>query len=259
MKPRIKFERPMKIRHIVSMALVALLTTTLRAADVSVFAAASLSDAMKELASAYQSQSGDKLLFNFAGSNALARQIKEGAPADVFFSADEIQMDSLAKAGLIDPATRVDLLSNTLVIVVPKDGPAELTLAALTQPAIKRLALADPRSVPAGVYARAYLTKLGLWNAVEPKAIPTENVRAALAAVESGNVDAGIVYKTDATISKAVKIAYEVSATEGPKICYPVAVVKDAENADASKRFLEYLKSEPALAIFKRFGFIVRQ
>lgn len=249
----------MKICCIVSLALVALSAAALRAADLSVFAAASLTDALKELASAYESESGDKLLFNFGGSNALARQIKEGAPVDVFFSADEVQMDNLAKADLIDPSTRADLLSNTLVIVVPKDGPGELTPAELTGPLIKRLALADFRSVPAGVYAREYLTKLGLWTAVESKVVPTENVRAALAAVESGNVEAGIVYKTDAAISKAVKIAYEVSASEGPRISYPVAVVKGTRNAGASKRFLEYLKSEPALAVFKKFGFIVRQ
>ena len=248
----------MKIRHIVSLVVVAFLTTAIRAADLAVFAAASLTDAMKELASAYESKSGNKLLFNFSGSNALARQILEGAPADVFFSADEIQMDNLAKAGLIDSSTRVDLLSNTLVIVVPEEA-AELTPAALVEPAIKRLALADPKSVPAGVYAREYLTKLGLWNAVAPKVVPTENVRAALAAVESGNVEAGIVYKTDAKISKAVRIAYEVSAAEGPKISYPVAVVKGTRHADAAKSFLQYLKSGPALAVFKKYGFIVRQ
>jgi molybdate transport system substrate-binding protein len=249
----------MKIRRILSLGLVVLLTTALRAAELSVFAAASLSDAMKELASAYESKSEDKLLFNFAASNALARQIMEGAPADVFFSADEIQMEKLVNAGLIDASTRVDFLSNTLVIVVPKDGPAELNPAALTEPVIKRLALADPEGVPAGVYAREYLTKAGLWEAVKPKVVPTENVRAALAAVESGNVEAGIVYKTDANISKAVKIAYEVSAAEGPKISYPVAVVKGSKNADAAQRFVEFLKSEPVLAVFKKFGFIVRQ
>ena len=248
----------MKIRHIVSLVVVAFLTTAIRAADLAVFAAASLTDAMKELASAYESKSGNKLLFNFSGSNVLARQILEGAPADVFFSADEIQMDNLAKAGLIDSSTRVGLLSNTLVIVVPEEA-AELTPAALVEPAIKRLALADPKSVPAGVYAREYLTKLGLWNAVAPKVVPTENVRAALAAVESGNVEAGIVYKTDAKISKAVRIAYEVSAAEGPKISYPVAVVKGTRHADAAKSFLQYLKSGPALAVFKKYGFIVQQ
>jgi molybdate transport system substrate-binding protein len=247
----------MRRSYIVSITLVVLLTTSLHAVDIFVFAAASLTDALKEVAPAYESESGDKLIFNFAGSNTLARQIREGAPADVFFSADEIQMDNLVRAGLIDPTTREDLLSNTIVIVVPEDGPTELTPAALGEPAVKRLALADPRSVPAGVYAREYLTKLGIWKAVEPKVVPMENVRGALANVESGNVEAGIVYKTDAAISKSVKIAYEVSATEGPKILYPVAMVKDSRNADASKRFLDYLKSEGALAVFKKFGFII--
>jgi molybdate transport system substrate-binding protein len=247
----------MKRRSLISLVPVVLLTTVLRAAELSVFAAASLTDALQEVAAAYESQSGDKLVFNFAGSNALARQIKEGAPADIFFSADEIQMNDLAEARLIDPSTRVELLSNSLVIVVPNDGPAELTPAALGDRAIKRVALADPRSVPAGVYARAYLTRQGLWQAVEPKVVPTENVRAALAAVESGNVDAGIVYKTDAAISKAVRISYEVPASDGPRISYPVAVLRETRNAEPAKRFLAYLKSEPALAIFKRFGFIL--
>ena len=247
----------MRIRNIVNVALGVIWMTSLHAADIFVFAAASLTDALKEVAPAYESGSGDKLIFNFAGSNALARQIKEGAPADVFFSADEIQMDNLDQAGLIDSATRQDLLSNTLVIVVPEDGPSELTPAALGDPALKRLALADPRSVPAGVYAREYLTKLGLWNAIAPKIVPTENVRGALSAVESGNVEAGIVYKTDAAISKSVKIAYEVVPTEGPRIVYPVAVVKDSRNAGASRKFVEYLKSEPALAVFRKFGFII--
>jgi molybdate transport system substrate-binding protein len=151
----------MKAPYLLSMILVALSATMLRAAEITVFAAASLTDAMKEVASVYEAESGDQLLFNFAGSNALARQILEGAPADIFFSADEIQMDNLAKANLVDSATRWDLLSNIIVIVVPTDGSAELTRGACW-PSVKRLALADPESVPAGVYAREYLTKLGL-------------------------------------------------------------------------------------------------
>lgn len=233
-----------------------LLARPLLAADIRVFAAASLTDALKELAPAYAAKSGNQLVFNFAGSNALARQIQEGAPADVFFSADEVQMDNLAKAELVEPATRRNLLSNTLVLVVPRDGPAALTPAALAGPAIRRLALADPKSVPAGVYAREYFTKLGLWAAVEPKVVPTENVRAALAAVESGNVDAGIVYKTDATISKAVKIAGEVPRAEGPKIAYPVAIVVGAADAAAAKDFLAYLGSPEGRGVFGTFGFL---
>jgi molybdate transport system substrate-binding protein len=250
----------MKIHHIVSIALVALLTTALRAAEVSVFAAASLTDAMKELASAYESESGDKLVFNFAGSNALARQIKEGAPADVFFSADEAQMGGLEKAGLIAEGSRKSVLSNSLVFVAPKDSAiTSLTPQDLTQPTIKRLALADTKTVPAGVYSKAYLEKLGLWKEVEPKVIPTENVRAALAAVESGNVDAGIVYKTDASISKAVKVVFDVPAKEGPDISYPIAVIKESKNPEAAQKFLDYLKSEPALTVFRKYGFIIQE
>ena len=250
----------MKIHHIVSIALVALLTTALRAAEVSVFAAPSLTDAMKELASAYESESGDKLVFNFAGSNALARQIKEGAPADVFFSADEAQMGGLEKAGLIAEGSRKSVLSNSLVFVAPKDSAiTSLTPQDLTQPTIKRLALADTKTVPAGVYSKAYLEKLGLWKEVEPKVIPTENVRAALAAVESGNVDAGIVYKTDASISKAVKVVFEVPAKEGPDISYPIAVIKESKNPEAAQKFLDYLKSEPALTVFRKYGFIIQE
>jgi molybdate transport system substrate-binding protein len=229
-------------------------------AEINVFAAASLTDAMEELAKTYEAQSGEKVVFNFAGSNALARQIKEGAPADVFFSADEAQMSGLEKAGLIADGSRKSVLSNTLVFVAPKDSAiTTLTPQDLAQPEIKRLALADTRTVPAGVYSKAYLEKLGLWREVEPKVIPTENVRAALAAVESGNVDAGIVYKTDASISKAVKVVFEVPAKEGPDISYPIAVVKESKNPEAAKKFLDYLKSDQAVTVFRKYGFIIKE
>lgn len=247
----------MKFRFLIFPVLFALFAGVLHASDIKVFAAASLTDALKELAPVYEGNSGDKLIFNFAGSSALARQIQEGAPADVFLSADQIQMDVLAKNSLIDPSTRTDLLSNLLVIVVPLDGPASLTPNALTGPTVKRIALADPRSVPAGVYAREYLSKLGLWSAIEPKVVPTENVRAALAAVESGNVEAGMVYKTDASLSKKVKIAYEVPRGEGPKITYPVALITGTPNTVAAKNFLVYLQSSQAAAVFQKDGFLI--
>lgn len=228
------------------------------AEDLHVLAAASLTDAMQKLAPAYEKQSGDKLIFSFAGSNALARQIREGAPADVFFSADDAQMDALQKDGLIAPHTRHEVLSNTLVIVTGKDSALEIASPAdLAQPAIKRLALADPKAVPAGVYAREYLTKLGLWDALAARVVPTENVRAALAAVESGNVEAGIVYKTDAGISKSVKIACEVPAKDGPHISYPAAVVKGSGHAEAAAKFVDYLRTESASEVFREFGFVV--
>jgi molybdate transport system substrate-binding protein len=228
------------------------------AADIRVFAAASLTDAMKEVAGAYEKASGDKVIFNLGASSTLARQIEEGAPADIFFSADEAKMDGLESKGLIEKGTRKDRLSNSLVIVVATENVAAIhSPEDLASANIKRVALGDPRAVPIGVYAREYLEKLKLWEAVRPKVVATENVRAALAAVEAGNVDASIVYKTDAAISKAVKVAFEVPLEEGPKIRYPMAMVKDTREPHAAKKFFDYLSSDEAGKIFKRYGFIV--
>jgi molybdate transport system substrate-binding protein len=156
-------------------------------AEVNVYAAASLTDVMKEIPSAYENESGDKILFNFGASSLLARQIIERAPADMFLSADEAKMDELEQAGLIATETRHDLLSNLLVIVVPSDS--KLVIASPEELVSKsqKIAVADPRAVPAGIYTKEYLTRLGLWQKLGPKIVPTENVRAALAAVESGN------------------------------------------------------------------------
>jgi molybdate transport system substrate-binding protein len=129
----------------------------------------------------------------------------------------------------------------------------------LVDPAIKRVALAQPNAVPAGIYAKEYLTKFGIWKQIERKVVATENVRAALAAVASGNADAGIVYKTDATISKNVKIAYAIPAQDAPKISYPGAVTLESKNPQAAARFLDYLHSPAASKVFQKFGFIVEK
>ena len=227
------------------------------AAELNVFAAASLSDALTEIARTYEATSGDKLRLNLAASSLLARQIKEGAPADLFFSADEARMDDLAQSGLIATDTRRSLFSNTLVIVVSlENGAAVATPRDLANNVISRIALAEPHTVPAGVYAKDYLQRIDLWKNVSSKIIATENVRACLAAVESGNVDAGIVYKTDALISRKVKIAVEIPADEGPKISYPLAVVKDSKNREAALKFAAYLASPEARAVFAKHGFL---
>jgi molybdate transport system substrate-binding protein len=230
---------------------------TLVAAQVTVFAAASLTESLQEIAAAYEKQSGDKIVFNFAASGTLARQIEEGAPADIFFSADEAKADALEKKGLLVKETRKSLLGNSLVIVTPPDSAAIQSPSDLTNAAVKRVALGDTRIVPAGTYAKAYLEKSGLWAGLEPKVVPCENVRAVLAAVESGNVDAGVVYKTDAAISKKVKVAFEVPAADGPKISYPAALLANAPQPDAAKKFLGCLTGSEADAIFARHGFIV--
>jgi molybdate transport system substrate-binding protein len=229
----------------------------LRAADLNVFAAASLSEALTEIARAYEPVSGDKLRLNFAASSLLARQIEEGASADIFISADEAKMNHLASAGLIATDTRRSFLRNTLVIVVAhENGPVIQNIADLATAPIRRLALAEPQTVPAGVYAKSFLQNADLWEKISRKVVPTENVRACLAAVEAGNVDAAIVYKTDALSSKKVRIAVEIPAAGGPTISYPLAVVKDARNHEAARQFTAYLTSSDAFAVFKKYGFL---
>ena len=143
--------------------------------------------------------------------------------------------------------------------MVPSDSKLEVHAATdLGKTEFKKIAISEPSSVPVGIYSKEYLTKIGLWERVAEKIIPTQNVRASLAAVESGNVEAGFVYKTDALISKKVKIALEIPAAEGPKITYPVVAVAASTDLAAAKKLLAYLKSEPALAVFRKYGFGVQ-
>lgn len=223
-----------------------------------VFAASSLTDALKVIAADYEKQSGDRIQFNLGASSTLARQIEVGAPADIFFSADEAKMDRLEKKGLIVKESRKRRLSNTLVIIVASENGAAIAQPKdLADAKIKRVALGDPKTVPIGVYAKEYLQKQGLWAAVESKVVATENVRAALAAVAAGNADASIVYRTDAAISKQIKVVYEVPRATGPKISYPIALVREARQPAAARKFLQHLASAAATKIFERFGFLV--
>ena len=245
------------IKKLLASALVLGLAIQLRAAPVTVFAAASLTESLQEIAAHYEKQSGDKIGFNFAASGTLARQIEEGAPADIFFSADETKADALEHKGWLVKETRKSRLGNSLVIVTVLEGPPSNSPAYLTNAAGQRVALGDPKIVPAGTYAKAYLEKNGLWSGVEPKMVPCASVRAVLAAVESGNIDAGVVYKTDAAISKTVKVAFEVPVADGPQITYPMALVAHAPNPAAAKKFLDYLAGSEAAAVFVRHGFTV--
>jgi molybdate transport system substrate-binding protein len=228
------------------------------AGEVTIFAAASLTDAMQEIGAAYEQATGDKVVLNLGASSALARQIQEGAPADLFFSADEAKMNDLEKRGLVAKGTRRSLLSNTLVVVVPMDSNLKIASPGdLATSKVRALALAEPQSVPAGIYAKEWLKSQRLWSRVIDKVIPTENVRGALAAVESGNADLGVVYKTDAGISKKVRVAYEVPVAEGPKISYPLAVISESKRQEGARRLLAYLTSDAALDVFRKYGFLV--
>jgi molybdate transport system substrate-binding protein len=233
-----------------------LAATFVSAAELTVFAAASLSDALKEAAPLYAKTSGDTLRFNFGASGALTRQIREGAPADIIVSADELRVDQLEKAGLLLPGTRRTVLANSLVLVVASDTTNITTFADLTKPSVRRVVFGDPATVPVGTYSKEHLSKLALWEPLQNKSVFVDNVRAVLAAVESGNADAGIVYKTDALISRKVKIAVEVALGEGPSITYPAAVVKETKSPDSARKLVEWFSSAEAQAVFAKHGFL---
>jgi molybdate transport system substrate-binding protein len=226
-------------------------------AEVTVFAAASLTDVLQEIGAAFRDDTGIALRFSFAASSALARQVESGAPAGVFVSADVEWMDYLADRGAIDTATRRDVAGNALVLVAPADSAVRLeiaprfALAAALQGG--RLAVGDPASVPAGRYARAALTALDVWSAVEPRLAPAENVRAALALVSRGEAPLGIVYRTDAKVDPGVRVVGEFPAGTHAAIVYPAARVAGA--SAGAEAFVEYLAGAKARAIFVRHGF----
>ena len=225
--------------------------------EILIAAAASLSDVLQEIGNAYRANHAHTLRFTFGSSSTLARQIEEGAPADLFFCADTAQLDLLEKKSLLEPGTRTNLVSNQLVIVVPLDSRIVITNAHdLLKTEVKRIALAEPSSVPVGVYSSKYLQQQGLWDRVKVKVIPVLDVRAALASVEAGNVDAGFVYRTDAALSKKVRVAYRVPRDDAPAITYPAAIVRSAKEKQLARDFLNFVSGPFGREIFTKYSFI---
>ena len=223
-----------------------------------VFAASSLTNVLQAAAADFERATGTRVLVNVGASNSQARQILDGAPADVFCSADESQMDVVERAGRVAAGSRVTLASNRLVVMVPADRARTLhAVDELLAPTFRRIAVGDPAAVPVGVYTREYLERLGLWAAFQPRIVPTVNVRAALAAVDSGNADAAFVYATDAPLAAHASIAFTVPAAQAPPIRYPGAVITGGANGDGGWRFLRFLQSDAGRALFTRAGFIV--
>lgn len=240
--------------------LAALLLTPMPALaeDVSVFAAASLKNALDEVAARFTQDTGDSVTISYAGSNALAKQIIEGAPADLFISANAEWMDEVEKAGLV--RARDDILGNRLVLIAHGDAAPvtigrDTDLAALLDGGKLAMALVD--SVPAGQYGKAALERLGLWDKVVPDVAQSDNVRAALALVATGEAPLGIVYATDAAASDDVAVIGEFPADSYPPITYPVALLTGAAD-DADRAFYDALSGQAAAAIFTRHGFTVK-
>jgi molybdate transport system substrate-binding protein len=221
--------------------------------EILVFAAASLSDVLTDLGHAYEAGGGGKVSFNFAGSNDLARQIEAGAPAAVFLSANHAQVERLEKTGKVKHEDTFPLFGNALVVIAPRESPSPALTGARGLLSFDRLSLADPAAVPAGVYAKAWLEKEGVWAQIAPKVVPALDVRAALSAVAAGNLPAGIVYATDAAAADRVKVLYRVPLEAPPDLRYYAAPVAPA--SPAAKAFLQFLKGPKARQAFVKAGF----
>src|SRR4051812_24793572 len=223
---------------------------------VTVSAAISLTDVLEEAARAWASAGGEDVRFNFAGSNVLSRQIVNGAPVDLFISADEIQMDLAARSGAIDVNTRVPLLGNRLAVLTIPGGPAVADIRDLLKPSVRRIAIGDPAAVPAGSYARTYLQRLGLWEKLQARLVPVANVRAALGAVENGSADAAFTYESDAIGAHTARAALVISGADAPHIVYPVAITTAAPNRRGAEALLAYLRGPAAAEVFRRYKFV---
>jgi molybdate transport system substrate-binding protein len=244
----------------VAIASVGRISKTVSAHEITVFAAASLTNAFETAASAYEKKTGDKIRLSLASSSTLARQIAAGAPADIFISANEKWMDWLNAQGLLMPGSRHDLLTNRLVLVAPQDSTlTPVTIGENTDLSAligsdDRIAIGDPDHVPAGIYAKQALTSLGQWQKVAPRLARADNVRAALALVERGEAPIGIVYQTDARISDKVKIMGTFPEKSHPAITYPVALTGNMSETSTMK-FLLWLLGDDAGRIFTDYGF----
>ncbi len=251
--------RPFRLLAALAIALVLPFGAQAGAAPLTVFAAASLTNALGATGALYEKETGAKIAFSFAASSVLAKQVDASGGADLYISADEKWMDFLQKNGRIVNASRSDLLGNALVLIAPKNSMVSITIAPHfdLMKALDggRLAVADTDTVPAGRYARAALTSLGVWDEASAHLATAENVRVALAYVARGEAPLGIVYRTDALIEPAVKIVGTFPAGSHPPIVYPAALVKGAQPGAAA--FLKFLSSDKARAVFEKAGFSV--
>lgn len=227
--------------------------------ELTISAAASMTDALTEIQQKYEADRQTiKLSFNFGASGALQQQIEQGAPADLFLSAAVKNMTALVDKQLIDTNNQTNLLANELVVVVPADGQSSISaIEDLTKEDVKTVAIGIPESVPAGNYAKEALTYAKLWDTLQAKAVQAKDVRQVLQYVETGNADAGFVYKTDALTSDKVKVAFAVDAASYKKIEYPIGIVKATKHAKEAEDFYTYLQTQEALDVFIKYGFTV--
>jgi molybdate transport system substrate-binding protein len=222
-----------------------------------VSAAVSLKESLQEIAGLYQQQQPQfSITYNFAGSGTLQRQIEQGAPVDVFASASPREMDALQANGLVMVETRRNIAANQVVLIVPQDSQAVTGFGDLTAPSVKRIALGEPASVPAGKYSKETLTSLKLWEQVQPKLVFAQDVRQVLEFVARGNADAGMVYRTDTQVTDRVRVVAAAPESSHSPVVYPAAVLKASHHPDQARQFVEFLAGPEAQAALARHGFV---
>jgi len=229
-------------------------------ARLTVSAAVSLKESLEEIAGIYQRRQRQQpqvsIIYNFAGSGTLQRQIEQGAPVDVFASASPPEMDALQAKGLVMVETRRNIAANEVVLIVPQDSRAVASFGDLTASRVRRIALGEPASVPAGKYAQQTLSSLNLWDQIQPKLVFAQDVRQVLEFVATGNADAGMVYRTDAQITDRVKVVAAAPDPSHSPIVYPAAVLRASHHPDQAKQFVEFLAGPEAQAALARHGFV---
>ena len=226
--------------------------------EISVLAAASLTDVLTELANNYKTETGTTVTFSFASSGALQTQIEAGSPADIFFSAAQKQMDALQEKDLIDNDTRKDLLENKVVLISPTNSNLNIkSFTDMTNANVTKIGLGEPKSVPVGQYSEEILSNLSILDTVKQKAVYGSDVRNVLSWVRTGEVDCGIVYATDAQIANDINIIAEAPEGTHKKVIYPIAIVKSSANKEEAKKFIDYISNDKAAEAFKNYGFTV--
>ena len=226
--------------------------------EIYVLAAASLTDVLTELANNYKQETSTEIIFSFASSGALQAQIEASAPADIFFSAAQKQMNALEEKGLIDSETRKDLLENKVVLISPKNSNLNIkSFTDITNSNVKKLGLGEPKSVPVGQYSEEILSNLSILDIAKEKAVYGSDVRNVLDWVETAEVDCGIVYATDAKIAKNINIIAEAPEDTHKKVIYPISIIKSSQNKEEAKKFIDYISTDKSKEIFQNYGFTV--
>ena len=224
--------------------------------EIYVLVAASLTDVLTELANNYKQETSTEIIFSFASSGALQAQIEASAPADIFFSAAQKQMNALEEKGLIDSETRKDLLENKVVLISPKNSNLNIkSFTDITNSNVKKLGLGEPKSVPVGQYSEEILSNLSILDIAKEKAVYGSDVRNVLDWVETAEVDCGIVYATDAKIAKNINIIAEAPEGTNKKVIYPISIIKSSQNKEEAKKFIEYISTDKSKEIFQNYGF----